>query len=56
VIAYELPTVIVTAFWEMEMTYMTMFELIECGAIVYMISTACSMITALSKPEVTTDA
>ena len=50
VIAYELPTVIVTAFWEMELTYMTMFELVECGAIIYMIATACSMIAALQKP------
>ena len=51
VIAYELPTVIVTAFWEMEMTYMTMFELIECGAVIYMIATALSMITALRTTE-----
>lgn len=51
VIAYELPTVIVTAFWEMELTYMTMFELIECGAVIYMIATACSMIAALRTTE-----
>jgi len=51
VIAYNLPMLIVTAFWEFELTYMTMFELVECGAIVYMIATACTMIGSLHQVE-----
>lgn len=51
VMAYEIPTVIVTAFWEMELTYMTMFELVECGAIIYMIAASCSMISSLRTNE-----
>ncbi len=42
-LAYELPALIVTAFWEMEMTHMTMFELVECGAIIYAVTVAVSM-------------
>jgi hypothetical protein len=54
VIAYNLPTLIVTAFWEFELTYMTMFELVECGAIIYMIATACTMIGTLHRNEEST--
>ncbi len=53
VITYELPNLIVTAFWEVELTYMTMFELVECGIIIYLISCARSMIKSLKPQEKT---
>ncbi len=49
--AYALPTFIVTAFWEMEMTYMTMFDLVECGVLIYGVAVAVSMITTVQKKE-----
>jgi hypothetical protein len=51
VITYELPNLIVTAFWEMELTYMTMFELVENGIILYLIACACAMISHIKPTE-----
>ena len=50
-ITYELPNLFVTAFWEMELTYMTMFELVECGVIFYIIACARNMISHIELPE-----
>ncbi len=47
VLAYNLPTLIVTAFWEMKFSYMTMFELVQCGAVIYGTAVAVSMIASL---------
>ncbi len=49
--AHTLPTLIVTAFWEMEMTYMTMFDLAECGVLIYGIVVAVSMSSTVRKKE-----
>lgn len=50
-IAYALPTLFVTAFWEMEFTYMTMFDLVECGVIFYIIASVRNMILHLAPEE-----
>ncbi len=50
-IAYFIPNLITTAFWEMELSFTTMFELAECGAIVYAIASARAMIKGLSRKE-----
>ncbi len=51
VITYEVPNLIVTAFWEMELTHMTMFELVENGIILYLIACACAMISHIKPTE-----
>lgn len=51
VITYELPNLIVTAFWEMELTHMTMFELVENGIMLYLIACACAMISHIKPIE-----
>ncbi len=57
ILAYNIPSLIVTAFWEMELTFMTMFELVECGAVVYAISVARTLIIGLlaQKSEAATE-
>ncbi|MBQ9747890.1 MAG: hypothetical protein IJV98_03815 [Clostridia bacterium] len=51
--AFEIPNLIVTAFWDMDITYMTMVEFTEVGALLLAIATARSMIGAVGNTSVT---
>ncbi len=44
---YELPNLIVTAFWEMSITYQTMFEFAEVGVLICAVAAARAMIGAV---------
>lgn len=47
VLLYMLPTFVLTAFWEIPLTYTTLFEVIECGAVFYIFATLYTMILSL---------
>ncbi len=55
VLAYHLPSLIVTAFWEMELSYMTMMELTLCGALIHAVSTSRAMIIHLAPKVIATN-
>ncbi len=50
-LAHEIPMLIVTAFWEMELSFMSLLDLVLCGAIVYAVGTARTLIIGLLPKE-----
>lgn len=50
-IAYVIPLLITTAFWEVDFCEETLFEAIECGAILYLIATLRSIVLAQKAPS-----
>ncbi len=52
-LAHVLPMLIVTAFWEMELSFMSLLDLILCGAAIYAVGTARTLIIGLLPKEET---
>ncbi len=52
VLTYTIPMLIVTAFWETDVTYMTMFDLVGCIIPIYAVTVAIAMISSVKERKI----
>lgn len=55
VLTYMIPLLFLTAFWEIPLTLESLFEAVECGAVIYIFAVLYTMISALKKKPAEAD-